>query len=519
MLRAYQLTALEQIRASLRTYNRIVCTAATGAGKSILIAELTSFFITRTKGNVLILCHQAEILLQNAQKLAAKKIDVSLYCASLNSKCDKSRVVLASRESASQDKSALLTKQFDLIIVDECHLVSENKQTMYQKIFAACSPRWIVGFTGSPYRLSNGVIFGKGKFWQHEACRITTQELQRLGFLSEHIFPSVQSLIDTSDVKTTASDFNLMQLEKVSSTPLVVQQCVKEWWRVARDRKLTMFFCVSVAHARLVAEEISKYTPEVVVIDGQTPQELRSDIFTRSRSGHLKALVNVGVLTTGIDLPLTDCIVLLRATQSLSLFIQMIGRGLRISPNKANCLLLDFAGNWIRFCGLNNPLVPKLGASKQQGEDYKKLLEMMGITEVKSLIEAPKKSCPHCTSVCPTGLKVCKCGHIFINHATDTHKSSEKYWQDRGYIVGPLSHCELSMKTSRNNRPYVEFFGTIGTHKIITALPINATENWIRRAAKQKYEALLEAQLLNKKLKLAFRREKNGFTNIEIVSE
>lgn len=520
MLRPYQLDAIEKTKQALRTYERVVVTAATGAGKSLLIAEIVSYFLTRAKGNVLILCHQAEILQQNNLKLKDKNIQTSIYCAGLKSKCVKSRVVLASRESAAQQKSLIMQQKFDLIIVDECHLVSANPETMYQKIFAACGGRWILGFTGSPYRLDNGVIFGKGKFWQKQACAVTTEDLQNLGFLAKHTFPRINPVIDTSSVTLTASDFNLKQLETVSSTPQVVAQCVSEWWRIARSRKLTMFFCVSLVHAKLVATEIAKYTSDVLTVDGETEHSKRTEMFESCRKGRIRAIVNVGVLTTGVDIPITDCIVLLRATQSLSLFIQMVGRGLRIFDGKSNCLVLDFAGNWIRFGGLENPMVPKVGSTAVASDDYAKVLAMLGITENTTLFEAPKKECPQCSSLTATGTKLCgSCGHIFINHANEAHKNSTQYWQNKGYTVGVLKEFQLSKKENRNGKPYIEFFGTIGNQRIITVLPIKATESWIRKAAFQKYSKLLEIQFTGKSAKLAYKRGQNGFTNIEIINE
>ncbi len=520
MLRDYQLDAIEKTKGALRTYERVVVTAATGAGKSHLIAEIVSFFLARARGSILILCHQAEILQQNNLKLKDKNIQTSIYCAGLKSKCVKSRVVLASRESAAQQKSAIMQQKFDLIIVDECHLVSANPETMYQKIFAACGARWILGFTGSPYRLDNGVIFGKGKFWQKQACAVTTEDLQNLGYLSPHTFPRLNPVIDTSKITLTGPEFNLKQLETVSSTPQVVSQCVAEWWRIARCRKLTMFFCVSLVHAKLVKQEIEKYTKDVLSVDGETEHTTRSEMFDLCRKGRIKAIVNVGVLTTGVDIPVTDCIVLLRATQSLSLFIQMVGRGLRIFEGKSNCLILDFAGNWIRFGGLENPLVPKVGSTVVKGDDYAKVLAMLGITENTTLFEPPKKECPQCNSLTATATKLCaSCGHIFINHANEAHKNSTQYWQNKGYTVGALKEFQLNKKENRNGKGYIEFFGTVGSTKIITVLPIRATESWIRKAAFHKYSKLLEIQITGKSAKLAYKRGQNGFTNIEVIDE
>jgi len=520
MLRPYQITAIEKTREALRTYERVVLTAATGAGKSLIIAEIVGNYLKANTGRVLILCHQAEILLQNQKRIAEKGIATSIYCAALNQKDFVARCVLASRESAASVRSIIIKQKYEFIIVDECHLVSSEKKTMYQKIFTACEPKWLLGLTGSPYRLDNGVIFGRNKFWQAQSCAITTEDLQSEGYLSHHIFPRTETIIDTSKVKLSGAEFNLQELDKVSRTPDVVTMCIAEWWRVARDRKLTFVFCVSIAHAMIVATEMKKYTKDVELIHGETDMKIRQKIFDDCRNGRLKAVVNVGVLTTGIDVPLTDCILLLRATQSLSLFIQMVGRGLRVSPNKDNCLILDFAGNWVRFGGLANPLVPRLGSTKTLEDGaYEKALAMLGIKESK-VLEAPKKACPECKSKMATAVKKCvDCGHVFINHAVSAFKTTKEFWENKGYHVGKLSQFVLTKRSNRAGNYYIEFWGIIGNAKVITALPVNAPEMWIRGNARRKYNELMKAKIKDAPTFLAYKRESNGFTNIEIVGE
>jgi len=443
-LRPYQQDAIDATARSLAEYSRVVLTAATASGKSILIAHIVKRFLSKSPDSrVLILCHQQEILEQNEEKLKSLGIECGVFCAGLKRKESK-QVTLASRDSAGSKNSSVLKQQCALVLVDECHLVSEVKTSRYQIIFDAVKPKWIVGLTGSPFRLDGGKIFGDKKFWQHEACRISVADLQAQGFLSEHIFPRIEPIIDTSKLRSLHGDFRIDDLERASSTPEIVRTCLQQWNAYAADRKVTLFFCVSVAHAELVMSQLrSDYTEDCAILTGETDSKSRKQILTDAKSGKLKAIVNVSVLSTGIDIPVIDCIVFLRATQSSSLFIQMSGRGLRIHAEKPNCLFLDFAGNWIRFCGLDDPLIPALSASVNYAktDDFKRIIAALGIPESATPFESPKKECPACQELVHAGKKKCpECGHIFITHSNILMGQQSKiaHLESQGWTVGEM---------------------------------------------------------------------------------
>jgi len=366
------------------------------------------------KGNrVLVLCHQAEILEQNERTLKSMHagIDTGIYCAGSGRKETDNQVIFASRDSLGINP--LVCGKFDLVIVDEAHLISPVKNSRYQKIFEKIGAKFVVGLTGTPWRLGRGRIWGKGGFFEVVTHNISLDFLIADGFIVPYVFPKIESLIDVSTIKVSRAtgDFDEADLERVSSTEEVVGKALDYWQTYAFDRKCSIFFCCSIAHAKLVTKLLALRIgfDQVGFIDGKTNARDRNALLDRARSGGYKALVNVGVLTTGVDIKPIDCVVGLRATQSAALFVQANGRGLRVSPGKENLLCLDMAGNFQRFHNLSEPLLQK-DSSLKNGDDEPTL----GGTA----FDMPKKICPECAYDCQIATKVCPyCEHIFITHS------------------------------------------------------------------------------------------------------
>lgn len=519
-LRDYQEEAITKTGQALRTHKRVVLTAATGAGKSLLIAHIVKRFCEKNQGSrVLILCHQAEILIQNKEKLESIGIQCSVYCASLGRKEIYGNVILASRDSCASKTSALLTQRFSLILVDECHLVGSQENSQYQKIFNAVKPVYIVGLTGSPYRMNGGVIYGKKKFWEMESYRVTVRELQERGFLCPHVFPKLPSIVNTQGLRSANGDFAIAALEQRSSTPDVVKKCVSEWWRIARSRVCSIFFCVSHAHAALVRDEISQYTAHVALVTGETTPQARERLMADARDGRVKAIVNVGVMTTGIDIPVIDCVVFLRATQSVSLMIQISGRGLRIAPDKKDCLFLDFTGNWQRFGGLDDPLIPAVGVSEKKSDSkaYLSLLAQLGIVEDTTPFEAPKKECPKCSERVANGKRVCVCGHIFINH-TSTYDDEISKLKSQGWEVGYMKIAMLKENIGAYGKMVGHVIFSIHAKKFSVYFPYHTAQVAFGRHNQNVFRKLKGAFQKGIPVLAAARKKTNAFDEMRIVN-
>lgn len=410
-LRPYQQAAIESARkAIVEGRRRVLIIAPTGSGKSILAGKIAA--LAASKSRVLVLCSQSHLIKQNLDKFCAfSDIDAGIYCAQLGRKDTTNRVIFASRDSLGRKPD--VCGSFDGIILDEAHQLDVLEGTMYQKIVSAQENAWVVGMTGTPWRLSGGRIWGKGKFFEVVCYNISMTVLRQEGFLVPYRFPPVNTKIDTEGIKKTNGDFNIKQLECASSNEGIISGSVQEWLEYAPEMRCTMFFCVTRNHAQKVVLELSKHLPEdqIVYVDGDTKD--REHIFAKIRMGQIKAVVSIGTLTTGFDAPIVDCIVMLRATQSTSLFVQISGRGLRPYEGKKDLLILDFADNFKRFGTLENPMVSSVGLQEKK------------LSEVES--QGEKKDCPACAAEISIFARECGfCGEIFkLNHSNKAHRLGE----------------------------------------------------------------------------------------------
>lgn len=423
-LRDYQKEAIDAAAVSLKNYKRVVVVAPTASGKSVIMAGMIKRILDKNpKARVLALCYIGEVLEQNHMMCIRMGVSSSgIYCAGIGRKNTNERVIHASRDSIG--RNPLICGQFDFIIVDECHCVSlaEDDDTRYQKIFREINPKYIVGLTGTPWRLSGGIIFGKRKYWETRAYNISMRLLIDRGYLSPYILPNKDlTAIDTTEVKTKNGDFVVAQLEKVSSTKDVINKCLDSWYEHAfQTRRCSIFFCCSIAHAKLVEQMFAIKFPgtSIAYLDGAVDSKERKTMIERARRGEFKAIINVNCLTTGTDIPVIDCVVWLRATQSATLFVQGCGRGLRKFEGKENCLMLDMAGNFDRFKFIEDPQIVQTGSGKRRQFTDDELIAM-GIDPavMEEATKSPTKECPKCGAELHAAAKKCDdCGNIFISH-------------------------------------------------------------------------------------------------------
>lgn len=419
-LRPYQQDAVAALSADIKRGLRRVCVSLpTGSGKSLVIAALCRRALAKGS-RVLILAHQSELLIQNEAELLNlfPEAKTGIYCAKLNRRQFDTPIVFASRDSLG--RKPLQGGHFDLILIDEAHLVNfaelkKDSTGNYAKILNAQDENVIIiGLTATPYRKKE-FIYNKGKikdkFFENLSYKITMEELTAQGFLVPYTFPSDDlQVIDADNVKVDSTgDYNILELESISITQEAVDKCIEQWSTYGYDRNLSLFFCCSRNHASVVLQSLQSMNVHAGYIDGETPSAERAQIIEDSKNGKYRALVNVNVLTTGINIRNIDCIVLLRATKSVSLWVQMLGRGARLHDTKSDFLVLDMAGNFDRF---NSPDNPNLrGNFKTERKQFEKE------TGQAMSKECPKKVCPNCEEECHVATTKClDCGHIFFNH-------------------------------------------------------------------------------------------------------
>lgn len=355
-LRPYQQDAVDATINYFRQHrDPALIVLPTGAGKSLVIAELAK----KAQGRVLVLAHVKELVSQNHAKYCAYGLTADIYSAGLQEKQSTNKVVFGSIQSVARNLAAF-SDTFSLIIVDECHRISDDEESQYHQVIQHLrqynSKLCLLGLTATPYRLGKGWIY---QYHYHGMIRGDERALFReciyelpLRYMIKHSYlvepkrldmPVLQ--YDFSQLAMSSSGlFNEHELNKCIKkqkriTPTIVKQIIE----YSQTRKGTMIFAATVEHAK----EIHSLLPanQAALISAETPGAERDALIESFKQQKIHYLVNVSVLTTGFDAPHVDLIAILRPTESISLYQQIIGRGLRLSPNKTECLILDYAGN------------------------------------------------------------------------------------------------------------------------------------------------------------------------------
>lgn len=358
-LRPYQQEAVQRVLEWFRaTSDPAVLCLPTGAGKSLVIAELASL----ARGRVLVLAHVSELVEQNQAKYASYGLNADIFSAGLGSKQASSQVVFGSVQSVVRNLEHFNDAAFTLLIIDECHRVSLGETTSYQQIIQhlkTLNPHLkILGLTATPFRMGQGFIYYRHQQQQavrgdensfFKACiyELPLRWMVKNNFLvkPERLDMAVLAYDFSSLVPANTGYFPEAELEAVVKDNRVTPSIVADIQQRAVNRQGVMVFCASVRHA----QEITGLLPpeQTALITGALATKERQKIIQAFKAQQIKYLVNVSVLTTGFDAPHVDLIAILRPTESVSLYQQIIGRGLRLSPatHKKDCLILDYAGN------------------------------------------------------------------------------------------------------------------------------------------------------------------------------
>jgi len=451
ILRPYQKAALDDLYDWFRANpegNPIV-SACVGAGKSVMIAALCHHAATgfETRSRVLIVVPSKELAEQNLAKLIAIAPDlrIGIQSASLGRKDfvhDKD-VILGTVGTLARcaDRLGL----FDLILIDECHLVSRSDTGMYRDLIKGCQRNnaavRVIGWTGTPFR-GNGIWLTEGeqRLFTDIAARVTMRELLDEGFLAPLVIAPPKTQISGAGVGTAQGDYIVSQLAQRLDQPEVTTRIADELVELGAERRKWMVFCVTVDHAVNMAAALADRGIPCAVVSANTPKALRESYIADFRAGRVRALVNVAVLTTGFDVPDVDLIALVRNTKSPVLYVQIAGRGMRTAPGKTDCLWLDFTDT-TSLLGPVDEVKGRAEPKKQPGG------------------QAPFKICDHCGASNKAGAAICvQCKAEFPPPASTVNtvasQASVLSGTPRLEVVGVESIC-YGLETSKAGVPYL----------------------------------------------------------------
>lgn len=371
----------------------------TGSGKSPTMAAIARTAVEKYAGQVVIVAHRKELLRQTADKLQAMcpTIPVGIYSAGLKSRQTEQPILVCGIQSVYERAHELSRRH--LCLIDEAHLIPFSDGTMYRQFLSeleAYNPKLkLGGLTATPWRLDGGQLWGKKELFSHVAYRADIRQLISDGYLSNLVSQPSSTQYDTSGLHIRGGEFITREMVDLFADAALARDACLELIAATSDRKSILVFCAGVSHAEVVQEILESATGERVdLVTGETQALLRASSLEDFNQGLFRFLVSIDVLTTGFDSPRIDCVALMRSTASSGLYCQMVGRGLRIFPGKADCVVLDF-GNNIRRHG---PIDAVGFGSKPSGDGTG---------------EAPEKTCPGCDSAVAAGLRTCECGFRF----------------------------------------------------------------------------------------------------------
>jgi len=366
-LRQYQIDAIQAIKDTFdKSWNRQYIVMPTGSGKTITFLSYAKQYHQR----ILIIVPSKELLKQ-VYETALKLYDED----DISRKGDiytenPSKVHICIINSIRGEYLEFITGQyFDLVIIDEAHHSNANSYEKFLKNIAF-APK-ILGVTATPDRCDGKLL---NSVLDTRSYEITVENLIENEFLSDIEGFSVKTNIDISDVDSHNGDFSLNQLYKKLGTDsrnqLIFDLCKNEM----KDRK-TLIFSINIEHSKQIEHILNEKNISCRHIDGKMNSSLRNSILSSFRNNEISILCNCQLLTEGFDEPSIDGIIIARPTKSRALFNQMIGRGLRRSPGKKNCKIIDIVDNHRNLRGFNCIL---------DDIDYKEINSFKSIKDIRN---------------------------------------------------------------------------------------------------------------------------------------
>jgi DNA repair protein RadD len=407
-LRDYQKKAVDSALMALHERKNPLVVMPTGSGKSAVLGKIASHCKDKGK-RVVVLTHRSELIEQDAKAISNFTDSMpAVYCAKLRRK-EISQITVAGIQSIG--KKAYSYDPFHLIIVDECHLIPTNRDTLYQTYInemRKCYPSLrVLGLTATPYRLDSGRIDSKktGGIFDNIAYEIKVPDLIDRGYLSPIRAPRTQrpAEIDLKGIKKSGGDYSIKDLELRANKTVLTQKACDEIISYGKDRKSWIIFASGVDHTMSILDYMTKKGVSVKAVTGKTSKNERALIIEEFKSQKIQCVVNCQVLTTGFDAPSVDLIAMITATMSTALYVQCLGRGTRVYKGKNDCLLLDYGKNVERH-------------------GYFDKVDVKDKKEKKEKAEAPVKICPSCGGLLFANAKQCDCGHLFVSQNTSLAK-------------------------------------------------------------------------------------------------
>ncbi len=412
-LRYYQQDALDALYNYFITHpngNPLIA-LPTGTGKSVLPAAfINGIMRSWPMQRFGMITHVKELIQQNAEELLKlwPEAPLGIHSAGLKQRDYAHPIIYGGVRS--MVKKADWFGHRDIIFIDEAHLLSGDSESEYHSLLSMVkliNPNLkIVGMTATKYRMGMGLLTSNGIFTDIVYDKTDYEgfnELLDAGYMAPLIPQRTRTEFDLSNVSIQNGEFVATQLQGAVDKAEVTYEAIKELVHFGQDRKCWLLFASGIEHAEHIAEQLGAFGIDCAPVHSKRPAEYNDAAIKAFKNFELRAIVNYGKLTTGFNHPWIDLIGMLRATLSVPLWVQMLGRGTRPATwladipgsfNKTNCKVFDFARNTPRLGPINDPQIPKM----KKGEAG----------------EMPVKLCEYCGAYNHTKVTFCcQCGEAF----------------------------------------------------------------------------------------------------------
>lgn len=396
-LRDYQEEAVTNLRHSFQNGNdNVLFVLPTGGGKTFVFCYVSRNAV-QLLNNVLILVHRRELLTQASASLKSLQIDHG--CIAPKLPFQYKPVQVASTQTL-VNRMHRMTWRPDLIIIDEAHHLTLD--STWGKIVNFYPHAKKLGVTATPCRLDGqGLGVHADGIFQDMVEGPTIAELIFKGHLTKPVVYAPPTQLDLSHVKTAMGDYAKGALADAMDKPMITGDAVKHYKKLC-DGEPSIAFCASVKHAEHVAEQFRSFGYRAASLDGSMDGKLRKQLIADLGAGRLNVLTSCDIISEGTDIPIVSAAILLRPTQSESLYLQQVGRVLRKYEGKKRALILDHVGNCLRHGMPDDDREWSLDAtkrSKKSKEDQEKA--------------SPIKQCEKCYTVHKPAPRCPQCGFLY----------------------------------------------------------------------------------------------------------
>lgn len=380
ILRPYQSEIIAKIKHAYASGAKApLLVLPTGGGKTVIFAHICRTLLASGK-RALVLVHRRELIKQASDKLAAIGVQHGIIAPGYTTTRDAIQV--ASVQTLARRLERHARDCFDIVIIDEAHHAVAGT---WERVLRRFRSARFLGVTATPERLDRRGLRGT---FDTLIAGPNIRELIDLGFLVPAEVYAPPEMFDTSKLPKRRGDWTTQDLDSLLDAPRIFGCAIEHYGRLCPGQP-AIAFCVSVKTATLVAQQFRAAGWRAVAVDGSMPAQERDRALAGLANGSVHVVTSCDLISEGLDVPAVGAVILLRPTQSLALYLQQVGRGLRPAPGKTRLIVLDHAGNALRHGLPDAPREWTLDGAKPSAPNVKQCPKCFAVHK-------PMPFCPHC---------------------------------------------------------------------------------------------------------------------------